>query len=386
MSIRRRQSVALLIETSNAYARGLLDGVVAWVRRYGTWSVFLPEQGRGAPPPAWLDEWQGDGIIARVENEEIARAIERTGLPTVDVSAARLLPDVPWVETDDRAIAEAAAEHLIERGFRRFGFCGDAGFEWSGWRQRYFTESVERAGFECHVHSSVAATDPTYTWDREKAGLAEWIGTLPRPVGVMACYDIKAQQLLEVCRELDVAVPEEIAVVGVDDDRLLCELSDPPLSSVVPNTRRTGYEAATLLDRMMSGEEVTTEAVLVPPTGVTTRQSTDILAIDDPDVATALRRIREGACAGITVADILRHVTVSRRVLESRFTKLLGRTPHAEITRLRMDRAKRLLAETDLTLVEIADLSGFQHAEYLSVAFKREVGRTPSAFRRDAQL
>lgn len=381
----QRRSVALLVETSNAYARGLLDGVVAWVRQFGTWSVYLPEQGRGAPPPAWLDEWEGDGIIARVENRAIADAVQRTGLPTVDVSAARLIPEVPWVETDDRAIAEAAAEHLLQRGFRRFGFCGDPGFEWSVLRRDDFARIVRDAGCTCDVHDTKSVSAYDYSWDREKERLAEWIGSLPRPVGIMACYDIKAQQLLEVCRDLNVAVPEEVAVVGVDDDRLLCELSDPPLSSVVPNTRRTGYEAARLLDRMMSGETVPPEAHLVPPRGVTTRQSTDVLAIDDPDVASALRLIREGACSGITVAEVLRHVAVSRRVLESRFSKLLGRTPHAEITRLRMDRAKRLLAETDLTLVEIADLAGFQHSEYLSVAFKREVGQTPSAYRRSAR-
>jgi LacI family transcriptional regulator len=187
-----------------------------------------------------------------------------------------------------------------------------------------------------------------------------------------------------VCRELEIAVPEEVAVIGVDNDRLLCDLADPPLSSVICNSRRNGYEAAALLNRMMSGESVPPEAHLIKPLGIETRQSTDILAIDDPDVAIAIRFIREHACRGIDVSDVLQQVPLSRRVLESRFRKILDRTPHQEITRLRIDRVKQLLAETDLSLSEIASRTGFQHDEYMTVAFKKQVGMPPSKFRQSA--
>jgi LacI family transcriptional regulator len=198
----------------------------------------------------------------------------------------------------------------------------------------------------------------------------------------MACYDIKAQQLLDVCRELDIAVPEEAAVIGVDDDPLLCNLADPPLSSVICNTHRTGYEAASLLDRMMAGERIGSESVLIKPLGVETRQSTDILAIEDQHVAAAVRFIRQHALTGIDVSDVLRQVPVSRRVLESRFREFVGRTPHQEIVRLRVERVKQLLTETNLPLSVIATRAGFQHNEYLSVAFKNAVGMPPSEFRR----
>ena len=245
-------------------------------------------------------------MIARIETDEIARTLRRTRLPVVDVSAARHVPNIPWVETDDAEIARVAAEHLLERGFRQLGFCGESGFNWSRWRQENFVRLVRAAGCQCHVHEALPSTEQGYSWNREKRRLAAWVSRLPRPIGVLACYDIKAQQLLDVCRELDIAVPEEIAVLGVDNDRLLCSLASPPLSSVIPNTHRTGYEAAALLDRMMAGERVPAEAHLIKPLGVHTRQSTDVLALDDPAVAAAVRYIREHACTGIDVSAVLR--------------------------------------------------------------------------------
>ncbi|NNE01208.1 MAG: DNA-binding transcriptional regulator [Pirellulaceae bacterium] len=380
--MKSRPNVALLIETSNGYARGVLDGVVSYVNQHGPWSIYLPEQDRTAPPPSWLASWRGDGIIARIETDEVANAVRRRGVPVVDVSAARRVEDIPWVETDDMAIAQLAADHLLHRGFKNLAFVGDPGFNWSLWREQHFCDAVAEADCDYFVHQSISRLDPDYTWDREKAALAKWLRELPNPVGIMACYDIKAQQVLDVCRELDLAVPEQVAVIGSDNDRLVCDLADPPLSSVIPNSKRAGYEAAKLLDRMMSGERVAAQPLLIEPLGVQTRQSTDILAIDDDDVATAVRFIRENALTGINVSDVLRHTPLSRRVLESRFRKILGRTPHEEIARLRIERIKQLLTTTDLTLAQIASRTGFQHVEYLTVAFKKSVGQSPSHYRR----
>jgi LacI family transcriptional regulator len=380
-----RRSVALFIETSNAYARGVLEGIVAYVRHHKGWSVYLPEQERGRKPPGWLKSWKGDGIIARIETDEIAQMLKEADRPVVDVSAARHLKDIPWVETDDQAIAKIAVEHLLERGFRQFAFCGDPSFNWSLWRQQHFENLAQAAGCKCYVQQTLPKSSQGYSWNREKQILADWLNQLPRPIGIMACYDIQAQKLLEVCRELEVAVPEEVAVLGVDNDPLLCDLSDPPLTSIICNTRRTGYEAANLLDRMMSGEAVGSKPILVEPMGIESRQSTDTLAIDDPDVAAAVHFIRENATQGINVNDLLKHIPVSRRVLESRFRKILGRTPHEEITRIKMTRVKQLLSETDLSLSEIAARVGYQHDEYLSVAFKKAVGVPPSEFRSQQQ-
>ena len=380
--MKHRRRVALLIETSNAYARGLLQGITDYIRKHEAWSIYLPEQERGAAPPSWLSGWRGEGIIARIENDDIAAAIRASRLPVVDVSAARKLDDIPWVETDDQAIAKLAAEHLEERGFKNFGFCGVRGFNWSMWRQQQFVNQIKSAGGTCNVHNVSPRGSKEASWDREQGKLRNWLRKLPKPIGVMACYDIQAQQLLDACREEDIAVPEQVAVIGVDNDQLLCDLAMPPLSSIIPDSHRSGYEAASLLERLMDGESVPANAHLIRPLGIETRQSTDVLAIGDPDIAKAARFIREHACSGINVADVVKQLPLSRRVLETRFKQLLRRTPHEEIARYRLLRVKRLLTETDLSLAEIAERSGFRHVEYLTVAFKKETGMPPSRYRK----
>jgi LacI family transcriptional regulator len=383
--VSERPDVVLLIETSNEYSRGLLRGIMAYVREHGPWSIYLPEQGRGEAPPGWLKRWHGDGIIARIETPQIARAVARARLPAVDVSAARLLPVIPWVETDDEAFTRAAVDHLLQRGFRQFGFCGEPRFNWSKWRREHFERMVAASGGQCHVYESAATPGKPVSHRREHRRLVAWVRKLPKPIGVMACYDIKGQQLLDACREAGVAVPEEVAVIGVDNDDLLCNLATPPLSSVIPNTHRTGYQAAALLGRMMAGERLGEQSHRIPPLGIATRQSTDILAIDDPEVATAVRFIRRRACEGINVADVLKDVPLTRRDLESRFRRILGCTPHEEIVRVRIDRVKQLLSETDLPMTRVAQLAGYTHVEYMSAAFKKCVGLSPRQYRRTSQ-
>jgi LacI family transcriptional regulator len=381
-SPRGRRQVALLIETSNAYARGLLQGVVHYIREHQPWSFHLIEQGRGDDPPAWLERWHGDGIIARIETPRIARAVVRAGVPAVDMSAARLVTELPWVETDDEAIARLASEHLLERGFKHFGYCGDDRFNWSVWREKHFCAQIEAAHHKIHRYRpSVADADLT----SQVEDIRRWLQELPKPVGIMACYDIRGQQVLDACRAAGLAVPGEVAVIGVDNDELLCDLASPPLSSVIPNAHRAGYEAAALLDRMMAGKRVPATARLIAPRGVAARQSTDVLAVDDRAIARAVQFIREEACGGINVSDVLRVVPLSRRVLEQRFQRLLGHTPREEILHVRLNRVRQLLAETKLSLYQIAERTGFEHVEYLSVVFKRETGLTPSKYRGEAR-
>lgn len=374
----KRRKVALLIETSNAYGRGLLHGIVRYIREHSPWSFYLPEQGRGDVPPGWLANWHGDGIIARIENDEIARSVAASGLPAVDVSAARRLPAIPWVETDDAAISRLAAEHFLDRGFKHFAYCGDSRFNWSNWRAMHFEQCIKPHG-ACHVYKSTLPSNSPL--EDQVLEIGQWLARLPKPVAVMACYDIRGQQVLDACRNMDLAVPDEVAVLGVDNDALLCDVSWPPLSSVIPNTQRTGYEAAALLDSMLSGRQVSAQACLIPPVGVATRQSTDVLAVEDRQIAQAVRYIREHACEPINIEDVLKVVPLSRRLFESRFRKLLGHTPHEEITRVRMNRVKELLTGTKLSLADIAERTGFEHVEYLSAAFKKKIGVSPNRYR-----
>ncbi|WP_420113970.1 XylR family transcriptional regulator [Pseudactinotalea sp.] len=378
---RPARHVALLVETSNAYARGLLGGIRAYVRAHPGWALYLAEHSRHETDFSWLDGWQGHGLIARVETSETAAFVRRLGLPTVDLSAARLVPELPGVETDDDAIARIAVEHFGERGLREFAFCGDERFAWSRKREERFVHHVTQRG----GHAQVFAMQRSGMRSRDRQRLARWLEGLPKPVGVLACYDIAGQEILEACTIAGIAVPDEVAVLGVDNDELIGTLTSPPLSSIEPNSTRTGYLAAEMLDRMMAGQRLEPGLRHIAPVRVVPRQSSEILSVDDPQVVAALRFVRDGAHGEVAVAEVLRHVGSSRRALDLRFVRLLGRTVHAEITRVRMERVAELLSTTDLTLPQVAERLGFKHSEYMSVAFKRATGRSPGQYRRDVR-
>lgn len=385
----RRPRVAVLVEASRSYGRDLLQGIAEYVRVHGSWSISLDDRGL-REPPGWLKDWCGDGIIARVESAQLGRALLARQVPLVDVRGAWLDLGIPLIETDDEAVMRLAIQHFRERGFRQFAFCGFAGANYSEKRQRYFTDQLARLGFCTGVYRPPTRPRAT-TWESERQSLshrdhlARWLRKLLKPVALMACNDIRGQQVLDACREAGIAVPDEIAVIGVDNDELLCNLADPPLSSVAPNARRIGYEAAALLERLMASRPAPKETIFVQPLGVATRRSTDVLAVEDRDVAGAVRFIRENAYKGIKVADVLAEVPLSRSVLERRFLQLLGRTPKAEILRVQLERVKQLLAETDYSLARVAAMTGFVHPEYLSVVFRNKMGQTPGQYRQTAQ-
>ena len=374
------RKVALLIETSNRYGRDLLYGVRDWMQQGERWAIRFTEQARLAPLPGWLPGWEGDGIIARVDSPRIAAALRRTGLPVVDVSAERDASEFPRVSVDNAAVARLAAEHLVARGFRRFAYFGDAQFLWSRERGREFRRRLGEAGRPC-VEFADRSRGVRAGSDAEIRAMAEWLADQPRPLGVFACYDGRARHVLEACQLRGWAVPDEIAVLGVDNDEVLCELCSPPLTSVQPNARRTGFEAAELLSRMMRGEKPGRMTRRVEPVRVVERQSTDTVAVADAKVAAAVRFIREHVGDGIDVGDVLRAVPMSRTLLERKFQAALGRSPHREILQQRIARARHLLAESEVSIAVVAELAGFGDASYLSVVFRRETGESPRSYR-----
>jgi LacI family transcriptional regulator len=382
----RYPHVVLIVETSSSYGRRILRGITRYLRPRDPWSVFFRERDLGALPPAWLRNWRGDGIICRLVNRELAEHLRRAQVPVVNLNDVH---DNSWglprIQSDHRMIGQLAAEHLLERGFHHFAFCGFTGHEWSGKRGQAFVGRLRAAGFGCDLYESPWGGPGAPPWEKEQEGMGRRLQALPRPVGVMACNDVRGQQVLDACRRVGLSVPEEVAVIGADNDELLCDLCHPPLSSVVPNPEGVGYEAAALLDRLMAGAAPPAHELLIEPLGVTTRQSSDVLAVADPQIAAAMRFIREHACQGLSVADILKRVPLSRTALERQFRKYLGRSPQAEIRAVQIKRVKQLLGETDMRLSGIARAVGFQHPEYLSVVFKRETGETPGQFRRKAQ-
>jgi LacI family transcriptional regulator len=383
----QRRNVALLIESSRGYGRGLLHGIADYIRVHGPWSVHLQRHHLYDKPPPWLRGWHGDGVIARVENSHTADALRRLGVPFIDLRGRIRRAYMPSILSDDAAGARLAAEHLLERGFQHYAYCGYVGTSYSDNRSRAFELVIKKAGFPCAIYQPPARLRGLGPDRTEELGLVyeeavgRWLKGLPRPIGIMACNDVRAHQVINACRDLGIAVPDAIAVVGVDNDDVICDLCDPPLSSVVPNTRRIGFEAAALLERMMSGGAVSAGPIVVPPVGIITRRSTEVLALQDQDLAGAVRYIRDHACAGITVKDVLSKVALSSSSLERLFQKVLGRTPKAEIIRVRLDHVKRLLAEPGLPLKEIATKTGFRHPEYLCAIFRQRLGQTPGEYR-----
>ena len=371
----RAPLVALLIETSNAFSRELLHGVRDWMRAHGGWKIHFSEQGRGAKPPPWLKGWRGDGIIARIENTAIARAVRCCGVPVVNVSASGIAPEFPAVISDSAAIARMAHARLWERGFRHFAFCGDAGFVWSQTHEANFAAACHESGSACAVFSSTGGL-------ADLPGLRRWLSRLPRPVGIMACYDIRGQQVLEACRELGLKVPDEVAVIGQHNDELLCELCDPPLSSVIPGARRAGMEAAALLHDLMRGKRLRPAVLAIPPLGVATRQSTDIVAVADPRLAAAVRYIQEHACEPLLITDVMRASGLSRTLLERQFRQQFNVSPYEQVLRHRIAAAELLLKTSSLTIAEIAARTGFSTVEHFTNTYARRMGRSPGAARR----
>jgi len=375
-----KRSVALVIETSNEYARGLLRGILRYQQEHEKWTIDLPEQHRRADPPRWLRTYSGHGIIARIETKSIARAVQATQLPAVDVSSARELSTIPWVETDDRKIAQLAIQHFFEKGFRHLAFCGEGSFNWSRWRRDAFVAEAKKAGINALVFH-VDDDSSGMTWPHARRRLMRWLAELPEPCGLMAAYDSLARRLIDLCIQASRRVPESIAILGVDDDPLLCQLATPPLSSIVPDSEGAGYAAAKQLDSIMSGKKIKRLDTLLPPLGIATRQSTDTFAVEDKDVSVSAHYILAHACDGIQVDDVVKQTQLTRRALETRFKKALGKTPHALIIETRLSKAERCLRETALTLEQIADRCGFEYPEYLSVLFKKHRNMTPGEYR-----
>ena len=376
------RNVAVIVETSNSYARGVLRGIHEYARTRHGWTLYLTEHGRHEIDESFSGNWKFDGVIARIETDRMARIITAMDVPTVDVSAARLIEGIPWVETDDKAITRLALDHLRDRGLQNFAFFGDPFYNWSIWRQQNFERILGRPDIiKSRIFNLPARKEPRVRWWTQREAIRDWLDSLPKPVGIFACYDACGQQLLEICRYYDFMVPEDIAVIGVDNDELLCELATPSMSSVIPNSFRTGAYAAEILDRMMRGEKLTGRKHSIEPLGVRKRVSTDVLTVGDPHIAKAVAFIRQNAHKNIRVEDVLHIVPLSRRVLEARFRRTLNRTPHQEILRVRTNAVRELLLETDMSLSEISEALGIEHAEYLSVFFKKETGLTPKKYR-----
>jgi LacI family transcriptional regulator len=383
--------VALLIESSRSYGRQLLKGIAAYVRTHDAWTFFHEERALAGPINPRLKTWKPDGIIGRLMVNEVTRFVRRLDVPTVDlyhVDKESELPGIPGVTVDQESLIRLAIGHFLERGFKNFAYCGFRNLVFSELRARCFVQRLAERGFQTNVF--------TYPGLRSGRGLAEyeehamqfndrlfqWLHNLPKPVALFACNDWRARQILTICSESDIAVPDDVAVLGVDNDDVECELSNPPLSSIDPNVEQIGYQAAALLDRLMKGEVLSPVRSVVPALGIVTRRSTDVLVVDEPDAAEAIQFVRKHACEGVIPEDVAKHLCISQKTLCRWFKKNLGRSPTEEIIRVQVEHIQELLQTTNLTLEQIAPLSGFTHVESMQRIFKRMVGITPGKYRK----
>jgi LacI family transcriptional regulator len=377
--------VALLVDTSTTWGRRLIEGVLTHTRRHRPWQVWLRPHGQNElilPPSGWT----GDGVIARVATLAQARQLIGLGVPVVNVSAIELPgATFPRVTTDQRAAARLAVQHFLDRGFRHFGYCGLPRLAYVQRHCQAFVETLQEHGHPCSVYLGGPRKGVRPGEPAGEPRLGEWLRRLPSPVGVLT-WTLRSLDVLDACHRAGVLVPEDVAILSGAEDELLCESSSPPLSGVAGHAERIGHEAAALLDRLLQGGRPPSQPVLLPPTHVVGRQSTDTLAIDDPDLVAAIRFIRDRASEPIQIEDVLRAVPVSRRTLERGFRDTLGRTPAGEIRRVHLERAKRLLAETDMTIPDVAAASGFGSGEYLAVVFKAQTGLSPLRYRTQVRV
>jgi LacI family transcriptional regulator len=408
--------VALVLPTEFAYARGVLRGIIAATRERNMYASGMakPKGKRDAPwlfrvyrgiyghssryLTKWFHDWNPDGIICQIYDDRLAKVYRQTGKPVIELFESRGQSEFPRVLPDDVATGELAARHFLERGFRHFAFFGAPWMLWSREREIGFRNEIERT-FRARAEST-QATDPRHQFtfasygaasgtaaafgssqERRAAAMGAWLAMLPKPLALFVANDLWGFELLQAAREIDLRVPDTVAILGVDNEELLCEIAHPPLSSIRIGAEQIGRVAVGLLEQLLAGKPVESAISRIPPMEVVTRQSSDVLAVEDVDVAAALRHIRQHAVEGLSVKQLLEAIPVNRRTIERRFIRVLGHTPLEEIRRVRLERAKVLL-QTDLPIYDIASRSGYATPEYLATSFLQATGMTPTDFRR----
>lgn len=379
-----RKRVALAFPIGLAFIERLHHGILDYAREHGGWTFTrVPET--LSPSIQWLRHWPGDGAIVLVTTPADARIARGLRIPVVNLAGHLAHAGVPTVMVDHAATGRLAAEHLLARRFQRFGFYGTRGKWYSEQRRQGFDETIQRVGGECAVLETTDLSHARSKWTDQEEELEEWLRKLQPPMGILASTDLRATMVLDACERAGLRVPEDAAVIGVDNDPVACEFSHPPLTSVSRNDRAVGYRAAELLDQLMRGAPAPNTPLLVPPDKVMSRRSTETLAIEDQHVAAAVAHVREHLHEPFGVERVAGRAPLSRRRLEHRFKRALGCTPYEFISRTRVDKARTLLASPQKqTLARIAALCGFSEPRRFRMVFQRLTGMTPAEYRRQA--
>ena len=374
----KRYQILLLLNLSAAYQREIIAGIAKYSHLYGPWS-FFSEMAKQKMSVMEIEDLSPDGIFIQARKAKELDEILPKGIPAIVMAGnSGPIEGVPNIVDDWQGEGNMAATHFLERGFRNFGFCGFRRCEWSVVMHKCFSAKLAKKGLKISEfntpHRKCNSKDFQY--------LKEWIESLSKPVGIFACDDHRATDVLKACQAIDCPVPEQVAIMGVDNDPIICELADPPLSSIALNIFAAGYKAAKLMDKMIRGGEHLTENIIVEATHVERRRSTDTLATDDPDTTKAIYYIKSNAKRQITVAEVAENIAVSRRSLERKFRKHLNTSITQIIKKERIAKVSRLLEETKVPVAQIVEELNIHSHKHLAEYFKKETGMTPTAYRK----
>ncbi|WP_020526262.1 xylose operon transcription regulator XylR [Flexithrix dorotheae] len=378
--------VILLLDLSEEYGKHLLKGISRYIKDNAPWACCrMPAEFRknyGVKGLIdWAKEWGAEGIIGQLETEEEVNAIKEEGIPVVVQDLRNRLKSSSSITGAYFEAGKIGAEYFIKKGYKHFAFYGFNDIVWSRERAQGFEETLKKQGYHVHYfeHSKARSRE---LWYYKPSYLSKWIASLPKPVALMACDDNQGQHITEACKLTGIKIPEDLAVLGVDNDEMVCNISDPPLSSIALDTEKGGYEAAELLDKMMRNGEMIQDNIIVSPTQIIERRSTDFYASKDVLVREALKFIHENIQTNLNVSDVLKQVPLSRRAMEQRFLNVTGYSPYKYICRLRIEKFCQQLLETDKTVFEIAIDNGFENSKNLSRLFKEIKGCTPVHYRK----
>jgi len=387
--------VALRLPTSIKTCREVLRGILQFVHLHGPWAVHIIEGRDGEQKLLRPEAWGYTGIIVDMSAGYHSKRLVEVNVPTIITNPPDeiLVPTHPFfrisrVRCDNRPIGKHAAEYFLDLKFSNFAFVGQVNdASWSEERKITFCESLAKSGFSCAVYPRLSQS-ARKDFSLEQALLCTWLRSLPKPVAILVANDVRARQVLDSCMKAGVTVPQEAAVLGVDNDEMLCETTHPQLSSIQMSTEHAGFEAARVLDEMMRGSRRGKSHQTIISYGfshLVTRRSTETIQIPDALVARATEFIRINAGITVTVEDIVKHLGASRRSLETRFKAVMGRTVYAEIMRVRLERVQTLLRQSAMAVEEIADSCGFASASHLGTLFKLHFNTTPAAYRRQTR-
>jgi LacI family transcriptional regulator len=378
--------IALMLKAKGAYGRDIIAGVCDYVRSTRlVWDLLLDEDFRSRPQT--IRAWSGDGVIADFDDPELVALLGDGRLPVVGVGSSfqnesDYPPGIPYVATDNAGLVGLAYDHLIDMGLQRFALYSmppTASNRWAQQRETIFRQRVEADGMAPEVFNGL----PTFAldWEPMLDHLLAWLRALPKPIGIIAVTDSRARQILQACIMDGIAVPEQVAIVGIDDDPLLHMLTRIPISSVAQGTRKMGRVAASMLHRRLTGAPLQKLRVLIPPDGINAQASTHHQPIYDRYVMRARHYIRQFAAQGLKVAQVADYVGVSRTTLESHFRSQFGYTVHDEILAFKLQLARELLETGELSCAEVAQNSGFTTVQYMYAVFRRELACSPLEYR-----